>query len=173
MCSRALLCGSLVIAASLNIAAGATWEGSRNGHCDHSGYMNLGFHGMSEEKCRDRAFETNSDSCRFVSYSSSAVPTASGNFCRCYPACDSLVQPSGDSWSSYTVTDCCGSSNKLGLILGLSIGGGVLVCILAAACIFRFLRMRKTGGKNNENGKDNGTPVVVTAEVIDNNAASA
>merc|ERR1719230_110948 len=73
------------------------WEGSQEGRCTSTDYMNIGWGGMSKERCLSRAVEvrtTNGAGCSYVSYSGSSGPVGAGNFCRCHSSCEApLEQP--------------------------------------------------------------------------------
>eukprot|EP00443_Scrippsiella_acuminata_P009624 CAMPEP_0115256150 /NCGR_PEP_ID=MMETSP0270-20121206/46094_1 /TAXON_ID=71861 /ORGANISM="Scrippsiella trochoidea, Strain CCMP3099" /LENGTH=262 /DNA_ID=CAMNT_0002671787 /DNA_START=80 /DNA_END=868 /DNA_ORIENTATION=+ len=92
--------------AALAIAVGgqsAVASDTRDGLCPGTGYMNLGWSGMTKDKCLERASEVHRGNagCSVVSYSPSDGPQGSTNFCRCFSGCDGDLQhPAGEQWET-------------------------------------------------------------------------
>lgn len=130
----------------------------RNGRCGDTGYMNIGWSGMSKAKCLERAYEVNggagpSGQCGHVSYSASSGPQGQSNFCRCHGSCDgALEQPAGEQWETY-VTGARQNMSKI-WILVVCLTGGVLVVLLCLAIALCY-RSRKRAAGNAKNVEAN------------------
>lgn len=99
----------------------ATVMAVKTGRCPHSNYMSVSWGGMSKEACLKRAYEVNqgpgpSGQCGHVSYSASAAPQKSTNFCQCHSSCEEpLEQLSGEQWETYVVSaDLSNSTSNSG-----------------------------------------------------------
>jgi hypothetical protein len=96
----------------------ATVMAVKTGRCPHSNYMSVSWGGMSKEACLKRAYEVNqgpgpSGQCGHVSYSASAAPQKSTNFCQCHSSCEEpLEQLSGEQWETYVVSENPSMSNS-------------------------------------------------------------
>lgn len=169
-----LCCSSLCIAA---VAASGTdqWEGAREGRCDRSDYMNIGWNGMSEGACRERAFQVQRDggNCIYVSYSSSPGPTSSGNFCQCHAGCEALANSTGESWESFVVVVVAdhgsgGNRDKITVVL-IAVVGLLLLCTSGVLCLCRWRHKQASANikaaSNTPEGND--VPVAVAVRVVD------
>eukprot|EP00929_Paragymnodinium_shiwhaense_P101226 TRINITY_DN6415_c0_g1_i1.p1 TRINITY_DN6415_c0_g1~~TRINITY_DN6415_c0_g1_i1.p1 ORF type:complete len:216 (+),score=26.91 TRINITY_DN6415_c0_g1_i1:86-649(+) len=115
------------------------------GRCDGSGYMNIGWSGMSESGCRSRASEIKSSGaeCDYVSFSSSSGPTHSGNFCQCNGACEALATPDDEDWQTFEVSVSAnkGRGPQVLLMVGMAVAAAALFCCgVLASCYFRRRR---------------------------------
>jgi len=85
-------------------------DAETKGRCPSKGYMSVGWGGMTKQRCFERAYEVNqgpgpSGNCGHVSYSASAAPQQSNQFCQCHSSCEKpLEQPSNEDWETHVVS---------------------------------------------------------------------
>mmetsp|Transcript_2182 Transcript_2182/g.5491 ORF Transcript_2182/g.5491 Transcript_2182/m.5491 type:complete len:178 (-) Transcript_2182:382-915(-) len=114
----------LLASCSSLVAAGG---GSREGRCSGSGYMSVGWSGMSRDKCIERAAEVHKDTsqCSFLSYSSSSQPQQQSQFCFCFKDCSELAYPSKEVWETMNPEEAKATSDS-------SVSATVVIAAIAA-----------------------------------------
>mmetsp|Transcript_14890 Transcript_14890/g.37461 ORF Transcript_14890/g.37461 Transcript_14890/m.37461 type:complete len:302 (-) Transcript_14890:35-940(-) len=144
-------------ASSSLVAAGG---GSREGRCSGSGYMNVGWSGMSRDKCIERAAEVQKDTsqCSFLSYSSSSQPQQQSQFCLCFKDCSELTHPSAEVWETVNPAEAkatSDASSRTAVVIAVIAGAaGLLVATTAIVCYIRHHRgiRAATSLKDNTDG---------------------
>lgn len=169
--------GFCALVAAMNVAAAAAAD-ERSGRCPGTGYMNLGWSGMSKYQCLKRAYEVNegpgpAGRCGHVSYSASSLPQSRTDFCQCHSSCEEpLQQLANEKWETYVTSEP--NSNLILVILALA---GVAVTLLVCLAVFLCWRMRQPAQKSNgadlaqvDAGKTTSMNIVSTA--VDASTAS-
>jgi len=169
-----LLIALLTIGGTSTLASAAE---HRTGRCAGTGFMNVGWGGMSKDKCLERAYEVNegpgpSGRCGHVSYSASSGPQSRGDFCQCHGSCvEPLEQPVDEQWETHVVSEPSGM-HRLVIVAIVAAATLLLVGVVSVAvcCLLR----RKRAAAQQQQAALAGQPpeqVIVATAVAPNSTA--
>mmetsp|Transcript_14889 Transcript_14889/g.37458 ORF Transcript_14889/g.37458 Transcript_14889/m.37458 type:complete len:170 (-) Transcript_14889:331-840(-) len=141
----------LLASCSSLVAAGG---GSREGRCSGSGYMSVGWPGMSRDKCIERAAEVHKDTsqCSFLSYSSSSQPQQQSQFCLCFKDCSELTNPSAEVWQTVNPEEAKMSITVVASAMAAAVG--LVVTTVVVCCIRHHRRIRAATSLRDASGVD-------------------